>query len=96
MRFSKHDYEFARGRRFDLDQLLCAQNVVEMHGLSFAVRFPVCLIDDRAGRSMISISQLRVIARWLGIASGDLLRESDGLTERLRMQVVVVSDEKDI
>ena len=45
---------------------------------------------------MISISQLRVIARWLGIASGDLLRESDGLTERLRLQVVVVSDEKDI
>ena len=46
------------------------------------------------GDTTISISQLRVIARRLGIAPGDLLLEADGLAERLRMQGVEVSDEK--
>ena len=46
------------------------------------------------GDTTISISQLRVIARRLGIAPGDLLREADGLAERL--QGVEVSDEKGI
>jgi transcriptional regulator with XRE-family HTH domain len=46
------------------------------------------------GDTTISISQLRVIARRLDIAPGDLLREADGLAGRLRIQGVVVSDEK--
>src|SRR3989304_6828751 len=46
------------------------------------------------GDTTISISQLRVIARRLGIAPGDLLREADGLAERLRMQGVEVRHEK--
>jgi len=46
--------------------------------------------------STISTSQLRVIARRLGVAPGDLLREADGLAERLRMQGVEVSDEKGV
>ena len=48
------------------------------------------------GDTTISISQLRVIARRLDIAPGDLLREADGLAERLRMQGVEVSDEKGV
>jgi len=48
------------------------------------------------GDTTISISKHRVIARRLDIAPGDLLREADGLAERLRMQGVVVSDEKGI
>jgi len=48
------------------------------------------------GDTTISISQLRVIARRLGIAPGDLLREADGLAELLRMQGVEVGDEKGV
>lgn len=48
------------------------------------------------GDTTVSISQLRVIARRLGIPPGDLLREADGLAERLRMQGVEVSDEKGV
>jgi len=46
------------------------------------------------GDTTISIPQLRVIARRLGIAPSDLLREADGLAERLGRQGVEVSDEK--
>lgn len=46
------------------------------------------------GDTTISISQLRVIARRLGIKPGDILIEADGLAERLRLQGVAVSDEK--
>ncbi len=48
------------------------------------------------GDTAISISQLRVIGRRLGIAPGDLLREADRLAEQLQVQGVAVSDEKGI
>jgi len=48
------------------------------------------------GDTTVSISQLRVIARRLGMTPGDVLREADGLAERLQGQGVVVSDEKGI
>jgi transcriptional regulator with XRE-family HTH domain len=46
------------------------------------------------GDTTVSISQLRVIARRLGVSPGDLLREADGLAARLQVQGVEVSDEK--
>lgn len=48
------------------------------------------------GDTTISISQLRVIGRRLGIPSGDLLKEADGLAEQLRRQGVEVNEEKGI
>ncbi len=48
------------------------------------------------GDTTISISQLRVVARRLGIRPGDILSEADDLAERLRSQGVEVSDEKGV
>ncbi len=64
----------------------------------FPLAPPISTGPNRLGLifSTISTSQLRVIARRLGVAPGDLLREADGLAERLRMQGVEVSDEKGV
>lgn len=48
------------------------------------------------GNTTISVAQLRVISRRLGVAPSDILREADSLTESLRLQGVAVSDEKGV
>jgi transcriptional regulator with XRE-family HTH domain len=48
------------------------------------------------GDTTISIPQLRVMARRLGVDASVLLEEADALAKRLRAQGVEVSDEKGV
>lgn len=48
------------------------------------------------GQSAMTLAQLRTVAEVLGRTPGDILREADALTSRLRSQGVEISEEKNV